>query len=215
MSPHLFPFEKNCFSIGTSEIRAHFLHRQRVILRVWISWNLVSMQENGSLKSSGNKLMWASVFTISLCVFPWAASQADAEDSVPASSLLLMLCQKLCQAVFCPPPLFFFHSRCSNRTQCAVVAGPDVFPDPCPGTYKYLEVQYECVPYSMYLDIFAFVSLTENWFNVENDPASSLSLVAWGQMNTRWQTMCIIWDRADKIWKIVFCARFVLTLKTS
>lgn len=40
--------------------------------------------------------------------------------------------------------------RCNNRTQCAVVAGPDVFPDPCPGTYKYLEVQYECVPYSMY-----------------------------------------------------------------
>uniref|UniRef100_A0A3P9DCQ2 Adhesion G protein-coupled receptor L3 n=1 Tax=Maylandia zebra TaxID=106582 RepID=A0A3P9DCQ2_9CICH len=37
--------------------------------------------------------------------------------------------------------------RCNNRTQCAVVAGPDVFPDPCPGTYKYLEVQYECVPY--------------------------------------------------------------------
>uniref|UniRef100_A0A3B4AUT5 SUEL-type lectin domain-containing protein n=1 Tax=Periophthalmus magnuspinnatus TaxID=409849 RepID=A0A3B4AUT5_9GOBI len=34
---------------------------------------------------------------------------------------------------------------CNNRTQCAVVAGPDVFPDPCPGTYKYLEVQYECV----------------------------------------------------------------------
>uniref|UniRef100_A0A8C7KC71 SUEL-type lectin domain-containing protein n=1 Tax=Oncorhynchus kisutch TaxID=8019 RepID=A0A8C7KC71_ONCKI len=33
--------------------------------------------------------------------------------------------------------------RCNNRTQCVVVAGPDVFPDPCPGTYKYLEVQYE------------------------------------------------------------------------
>ncbi|KAG7265439.1 hypothetical protein CRUP_038710 [Coryphaenoides rupestris] len=39
-------------------------------------------------------------------------------------------------------------NQCNNRTQCAVVAGPDVFPDPCPGTYKYLEVQYECVPYS-------------------------------------------------------------------
>lgn len=25
-----------------------------------------------------------------------------------------------------------------------------MFPDPCPGTYKYLEVQYECVPYSKY-----------------------------------------------------------------
>ncbi|KAG2471166.1 AGRL1 protein, partial [Polypterus senegalus] len=37
--------------------------------------------------------------------------------------------------------------RCNNRTQCVVVAGSDVFPDPCPGTYKYLEIQYECVPY--------------------------------------------------------------------
>ncbi|XP_037999846.1 adhesion G protein-coupled receptor L2 isoform X18 [Motacilla alba alba] len=37
--------------------------------------------------------------------------------------------------------------RCNNRTQCIVVTGSDVFPDPCPGTYKYLEVQYECVPY--------------------------------------------------------------------
>lgn len=38
--------------------------------------------------------------------------------------------------------------RCNNRTQCVVVAGSDAFPDPCPGTYKYLEVQYDCVPYS-------------------------------------------------------------------
>lgn len=44
----------------------------------------------------------------------------------------------------------FFSSRCNNRTQCVVVTGSDVFPDPCPGTYKYLEVQYECVPYSKY-----------------------------------------------------------------
>ncbi|KAK1885673.1 Adhesion G protein-coupled receptor L1 [Dissostichus eleginoides] len=35
----------------------------------------------------------------------------------------------------------------AQRTQCVVVAGVDVFPDPCPGTYKYLEIQYECVPY--------------------------------------------------------------------
>lgn len=31
-----------------------------------------------------------------------------------------------------------------------MITGSDVFPDPCPGTYKYLEVQYECVPYSKY-----------------------------------------------------------------
>uniref|UniRef100_A0A3B4B460 SUEL-type lectin domain-containing protein n=1 Tax=Periophthalmus magnuspinnatus TaxID=409849 RepID=A0A3B4B460_9GOBI len=41
-------------------------------------------------------------------------------------------------------------AECNNRTQCVVVTGSDVFPDPCPGTYKYLEVQYECVPYSKY-----------------------------------------------------------------
>lgn len=45
---------------------------------------------------------------------------------------------------------FVLFSRCNNRTQCIVVTGSDVFPDPCPGTYKYLEVQYECVPYSKY-----------------------------------------------------------------
>lgn len=45
---------------------------------------------------------------------------------------------------------FVFIFRCNNRTQCIVITGSDVFPDPCPGTYKYLEVQYECVPYSKY-----------------------------------------------------------------
>lgn len=57
-------------------------------------------------------------------------------------------------AVPCPPcpqrrvaHLLSPH-RCNNRTQCVVVAGSDAFPDPCPGTYKYLEVQYDCVPYS-------------------------------------------------------------------
>uniref|UniRef100_A0A8C3P713 Adhesion G protein-coupled receptor L3 n=1 Tax=Chrysemys picta bellii TaxID=8478 RepID=A0A8C3P713_CHRPI len=52
---------------------------------------------------------------------------------------------------YLPDAYKIMTQRCSNRTQCAVVAGPDVFPDPCPGTYKYLEVQYECVPYSMYI----------------------------------------------------------------
>ena len=46
-----------------------------------------------------------------------------------------------------PNPPSLLH-RCNNRTQCVVVAGSDAFPDPCPGTYKYLEVQYDCVPYS-------------------------------------------------------------------
>ncbi|KAM6972556.1 adhesion G protein-coupled receptor L1-like [Aplochiton taeniatus] len=48
---------------------------------------------------------------------------------------------------YLPDALKIMSQRCNNRTQCVVVAGVDVFPDPCPGTYKYLEIQYECVPY--------------------------------------------------------------------
>ncbi|OPJ77414.1 adhesion G protein-coupled receptor L2 isoform B [Patagioenas fasciata monilis] len=49
---------------------------------------------------------------------------------------------------FLPDAYKIMTQRCNNRTQCIVVTGSDVFPDPCPGTYKYLEVQYECVPYT-------------------------------------------------------------------
>ncbi|XP_059504135.1 adhesion G protein-coupled receptor L2 isoform X9 [Stegostoma tigrinum] len=48
---------------------------------------------------------------------------------------------------YLPDAFKIMTQRCNNRTQCVVVTGSDVFPDPCPGTYKYLEVQYECVPY--------------------------------------------------------------------
>ncbi|XP_067218567.1 adhesion G protein-coupled receptor L2-like isoform X1 [Chanodichthys erythropterus] len=48
---------------------------------------------------------------------------------------------------YLPDAYKIVSQRCNNRTQCVVVTGSDVFPDPCPGTYKYLEVQYECVPY--------------------------------------------------------------------
>uniref|UniRef100_A0A3B3CGR5 Adhesion G protein-coupled receptor L2a n=1 Tax=Oryzias melastigma TaxID=30732 RepID=A0A3B3CGR5_ORYME len=48
---------------------------------------------------------------------------------------------------YLPDAFKIMSQRCNNRTQCIVITGSDVFPDPCPGTYKYLEVQYECVPY--------------------------------------------------------------------
>nr|XP_014343826.1 PREDICTED: adhesion G protein-coupled receptor L1 [Latimeria chalumnae] len=48
---------------------------------------------------------------------------------------------------YLPDSYKIMSQRCNNRTQCVVVAGSDAFPDPCPGTYKYLEIQYECVPY--------------------------------------------------------------------
>ncbi|XP_061635038.1 adhesion G protein-coupled receptor L2 isoform X17 [Phyllopteryx taeniolatus] len=49
---------------------------------------------------------------------------------------------------YLPEAYKIMSQRCNNRTQCIVITGSDVFPDPCPGTYKYLEVQYECVPYT-------------------------------------------------------------------
>lgn len=71
-------------------------------------------------------------------------------------SSLLYLFSKNKQLNYCVTHIWFaLFSRCNNRTQCIVVTGSDVFPDPCPGTYKYLEVQYECVPYSKYeIDMF-------------------------------------------------------------
>lgn len=37
------------------------------------------------------------------------------------------------------------RSRCSNKKTCSVKASKDVFGDPCPVTYKYLQVKYECI----------------------------------------------------------------------
>ncbi|XP_068754840.1 uncharacterized protein [Montipora capricornis] len=37
-------------------------------------------------------------------------------------------------------------TRCSNRPKCLVRANDATFGDPCPGTFKYLEVIYDCVP---------------------------------------------------------------------
>uniref|UniRef100_A0A668A189 SUEL-type lectin domain-containing protein n=1 Tax=Myripristis murdjan TaxID=586833 RepID=A0A668A189_9TELE len=44
---------------------------------------------------------------------------------------------------YLPDALKIMAQRCVSVC-CVVVAGVDVFPDPCPGTYKYLEIQYEC-----------------------------------------------------------------------
>ncbi|XP_060900813.1 adhesion G protein-coupled receptor L2-like isoform X7 [Labrus mixtus] len=55
---------------------------------------------------------------------------------------------------YLPDAYKIISQRCNNRTQCVVVTGSDVFPDPCPGTYKYLEVQYECVPYKVEQKVF-------------------------------------------------------------
>jgi len=39
----------------------------------------------------------------------------------------------------------FLRSRCENKTACSLKVNSKVFPPACPGTLKYLEVQYECL----------------------------------------------------------------------
>ncbi|KAI2649601.1 L-rhamnose-binding lectin CSL2 [Labeo rohita] len=36
--------------------------------------------------------------------------------------------------------------RCDGRKSCSVPATNSVFSDPCYGTYKYLDVSYDCIP---------------------------------------------------------------------
>ncbi|CAG0915516.1 unnamed protein product [Notodromas monacha] len=38
------------------------------------------------------------------------------------------------------------HSRCSSKQKCEVFADETLFGDPCPGTRKYLEAHYQCLP---------------------------------------------------------------------
>ncbi|XP_041115515.1 adhesion G protein-coupled receptor L3 [Polyodon spathula] len=69
---------------------------------------------------------------------------------------------------YLPDAYKIMSQRCNNRTQCAVIAGPDVFPDPCPGTYKYLEVQYECVPYKVEQKVFLCPGLLRGVYQSEH-----------------------------------------------
>ncbi|XP_030635324.1 adhesion G protein-coupled receptor L3 [Chanos chanos] len=80
---------------------------------------------------------------------------------------------------YLPDAYKIMSQRCNNRTQCAVVAGPDAFPDPCPGTYKYLEVQYECVPYKVEQKVFLCPGLMRGVYQSEHLFESDHQSGAW------------------------------------
>uniref|UniRef100_A0A3Q2WPK5 SUEL-type lectin domain-containing protein n=1 Tax=Haplochromis burtoni TaxID=8153 RepID=A0A3Q2WPK5_HAPBU len=52
-----------------------------------------------------------------------------------------MFPDKVCKASV--DSLTCFHS-CNGKSSCIIEASNSVFGDPCPGTYKYLEVAYDC-----------------------------------------------------------------------
>uniref|UniRef100_A0A3Q0RJF1 SUEL-type lectin domain-containing protein n=1 Tax=Amphilophus citrinellus TaxID=61819 RepID=A0A3Q0RJF1_AMPCI len=48
------------------------------------------------------------------------------------------------QNVHCLNPTPKVSDSCNGKSSCAIEASCSVFGDPCPGTYKYLEVAYDC-----------------------------------------------------------------------
>ena len=41
---------------------------------------------------------------------------------------------------------YLFENRCNLKNECMVVSTNEEFGDPCHGTYKYLSLQYACLP---------------------------------------------------------------------
>lgn len=48
-----------------------------------------------------------------------------------------------------PKSLRVLHAECSAKHNCSVAASSAIFGDPCPGTLKYLEAHYLCMPESL------------------------------------------------------------------
>uniref|UniRef100_A0A3P8PCI5 SUEL-type lectin domain-containing protein n=1 Tax=Astatotilapia calliptera TaxID=8154 RepID=A0A3P8PCI5_ASTCA len=48
------------------------------------------------------------------------------------------------QNAHCPNPTTKVADSCNGKSSCIIEASNSVFGDPCPGTYKYLEVAYDC-----------------------------------------------------------------------
>ncbi|XP_025831335.1 latrophilin Cirl-like isoform X3 [Agrilus planipennis] len=47
-----------------------------------------------------------------------------------------------------PKTLRVLHNRCSQVQNCSILASTNMFGDPCPGTLKYLEAHFQCMPAS-------------------------------------------------------------------
>jgi len=52
-------------------------------------------------------------------------------------------------STFCAAPQrrthYIIKSRCNGMEECLIPAVNEMFGDPCPNTYKYLEVYYSCI----------------------------------------------------------------------
>ena len=66
---------------------------------------------------------------------------------ISREEMLLLMCCELQTHQFQTSyfhSLFFLFSRCGNKNVCDVPVDSSIFGDPCPGTFKYIEVHYAC-----------------------------------------------------------------------
>ena len=54
------------------------------------------------------------------------------------------------------------QTRCSNKNQCIVPVQSSIFGDPCPGTYKYIEVHYTCRKGTHLICLISFIYFGRN-----------------------------------------------------
>ena len=50
----------------------------------------------------------------------------------------------------------YFYAKCTGKNMCSAIASNSVFGDPCVGTFKYLDVQYQCGNFNLKLNRILF-----------------------------------------------------------
>ena len=53
--------------------------------------------------------------------------------------------QNLCENLISLPLVYILYYRCGSLNSCTVPVNSSIFGDPCPGTFKYVEVHYSCL----------------------------------------------------------------------
>ena len=108
-----------------------------------------------------------------------------------------------------------FITRCSQQQNCSILASTSMFGDPCPGTLKYLEAHYQCMPGM--IDLLSMVMRLRlvKSVRVNKQGHGMLSFeYRYEQDGTNWRAMEVVhWTATVSKWKtavlIVFCHRIV------
>ena len=153
------------------------------------------------LPTAGDELLGPSFKTDLMLQVFWTLSTARAHRCT-----LCNWCEVFIGLVFS-----IFITRCNQQQNCSILASTSMFGDPCPGTLKYLEAHYQCMPgmidlLSMVMRLRLVKSVRVN--KQGHDMLSFKSRCE--QDGTDWRAMEVVhWTATISKWKtsafIVFC----------